>query len=48
MRLKSAKKLMRENLLVKHYAGSHVYNTALLTSDVDFRGIFCADPVWDK
>lgn len=45
MRLKNAKKLMRENLLVKHYAGSHAYNTALPTSDVDFRGIFCADPV---
>lgn len=42
---RSAEELMRENLLVKHYAGSHAYGTALPTSDVDFRGIFCADPV---
>lgn len=32
-------------MLVKHYAGSHAYGTALPTSDTDFRGIFCADPV---
>jgi predicted nucleotidyltransferase len=42
---RSAEKLMTENLLVKHYAGSHAYGTALPTSDTDFRGIFCADPV---
>lgn len=35
---------MKESLLVKHYAGSHSYGTALTDSDVDFRGIFCADP----
>lgn len=43
--IKTAQELMRDNLLVKHYAGSHAYGTALPTSDVDFRGIFCADPV---
>lgn len=32
-----------ENLLVKHYAGSHSYGTNTATSDVDFRGIFSAD-----
>ncbi len=36
---------MRENMLVKHYAGSIAYGTNLPTSDVDFRGVFCADPV---
>lgn len=35
---------MKSNLLVKHYAGSHAYGTSLPTSDVDFRGIFVADP----
>lgn len=32
-----------ENIIVKHYAGSHAYGTATPTSDVDFRGIFLAD-----
>ena len=33
------------NVLVKHYAGSLSYGTNLPTSDVDVRGIFCADPI---
>jgi predicted nucleotidyltransferase len=37
--------LMKENTIVKHYAGSLAYGTNLPSSDVDFRGIFCADPV---
>ena len=45
MKVRSAKELMRENLLVKHLAGSHAYGTALPSSDVDYRGVFCADPV---
>lgn len=40
-----ASELMKENMLVKHLAGSHAYGTALPTSDVDYRGIFCADPI---
>lgn len=32
-------------MLVKHYAGSIAYGTNLPTSDIDFRGIFCGDPV---
>ena len=36
---------MKENMLVKHYAGSISYGTNLPTSDVDFRGVFCADPI---
>ncbi len=36
---------MQENMLVKHYAGSISYGTNLATSDIDFRGIFCADPI---
>lgn len=31
--------------IFKGYAGSHAYGTSLPTSDVDFRGLFCADPV---
>lgn len=34
-----------KNVLVKHYAGSIAYGTNLPTSDVDFRGIFVADPI---
>ena len=34
-----------KNILVKHYAGSIAYGTNLPTSDVDIRGIFCADPI---
>lgn len=36
---------MQDNMLVKHYAGSIAYGTAIATSDVDFRGIFVADPI---
>jgi len=36
---------MRDNMLVKHYAGSISYGTNIATSDVDFRGLFCADPI---
>lgn len=42
---KSAEELMRDNLIVKHRAGSHAYGTNIATSDEDYRGIFCADPV---
>ena len=45
MKPRSAKELMYDNLVVKHYAGSIAYGTNLPSSDVDFRGIFCADPV---
>jgi hypothetical protein len=39
------KHFLNDNLLVKMYAGSHAYGTSLPTSDTDFRGIFCADPI---
>ena len=39
-----AEDLIQKNLLVKMYAGSHAYGTALPTSDTDFRGIFVAEP----
>lgn len=45
IKVRQASELMSENLIVKHYAGSHAYGTALPTSDVDFRGIFVADPI---
>jgi predicted nucleotidyltransferase len=44
--LRPLEAMMNENLLVKHYAGSHSYGMALPTSDVDFRGIFVADPLY--
>jgi len=37
--------LVTSNKLVKMYAGSVAYGTNLPTSDVDFRGIFCGNPV---
>ena len=40
-----ASELIKSNLIVKHYAGSHAYGTNIETSDVDFRGVFCADPI---
>ena len=43
--IKTANQLMQDNMLVKHYAGSISYGTNLPTSDTDFRGIFCGDPV---
>ena len=36
---------MEQNTIVKHYAGSLAYGTNLPTSDIDFRGIFVADPI---
>lgn len=45
MKTRTAQEMMTENLLVRHLAGSNAYGTALPTSDVDYRGIFCADPV---
>jgi predicted nucleotidyltransferase len=42
---KSAQQLVQDNLLVKHLAGSHAYGTSLPSSDVDYRGVFVADPV---
>lgn len=45
MNIKQAPELIKDNLIVKHYAGSIAYGTNLPTSDVDFRGIFTGDPV---
>jgi predicted nucleotidyltransferase len=44
-KFRTAEELMKENMLVKHFAGSLAYGTNLPTSDVDYRGVFCADPV---
>ena len=45
MKPRTAQELMQQNCIVKHYAGSHAYGTNIATSDVDFRGIFVADPI---
>lgn len=37
--------MMVNNTIVKHYAGSISYGTNIATSDVDYRGVFSADPV---
>lgn len=43
--VKEAAQLMRDNMIVKHLAGSLAYGTNLPTSDIDYRGVFCADPI---
>ena len=43
--MKTLQQLMTENLIVKHLAGSHAYGTSTPASDVDYRGIFVADPI---
>lgn len=45
MKVRTKEELMRDNLLVKHRAGSHAYGTNIETSDEDYRGIFAGDPV---
>jgi hypothetical protein len=40
-----ALELVNKNMLVKMLAGSHAYGTAIATSDVDYRGLFCADKI---
>ena len=45
MKVRSAAELMKDNMIVKHYAGSIAYGTNLPSSDIDFRGLFCGDPV---
>lgn len=45
MVIKQAQQQIKDNLIVKHYAGSLAYGTNLPTSDTDFRGIFVSDPV---
>ncbi len=36
---------MRDNLIVKHLAGSKAYGTDLPDSDTDIRGLFIGDPI---
>lgn len=45
MKARAAEVLMQENLIVKHLAGSHAYGTSTPESDVDYRGVFCADQI---
>lgn len=45
MIIKQVPELIKDNLIAKHYAGSKAYGTNIATSDLDFRGIFVADPV---
>ena len=43
--MKSVEQLTKDNLICRVKAGSHAYGTNIETSDVDIRGIFCADPI---
>jgi predicted nucleotidyltransferase len=43
--IKQAAQLIKDNIIVKHYAGSIAYGTNLPTSDTDFRGIFVGEPI---
>jgi len=45
LNVKTAQELVNSNLIVRHYAGSRSYGTALPTSDTDIRGVFIAEPV---
>lgn len=36
------RKTVLDNLLVKHVAGSHSYGLATASSDMDYRGVYCA------
>jgi DNA-binding Xre family transcriptional regulator len=46
MHIKTPIELIKDNLIVKHLAGSYSYGTNTDTSDIDYRGIFVADPVY--
>lgn len=46
MDVKQPDQLIKDNLIGKHFAGSIAYGTNLPTSDVDYRGIFVADPIY--
>lgn len=41
----NTQELVNKNLIVKMYAGSYAYGTNITGSDIDFRGIFCGDPI---
>lgn len=41
---KPVQEMAKDNCIVRHLAGSHAYGTSTPTSDVDYRGIFVADP----
>jgi predicted nucleotidyltransferase len=44
-RIRTVQEMIADNLIVRVLAGSHAYGMALPTSDIDHRGIFCADKV---
>lgn len=41
----NAQEIANRNMMVKMLAGSKAYGTSLPTSDTDYRGIFCAEPI---
>jgi phage pi2 protein 07 len=45
MIMDGTKYITDDYVIFKGYAGSHSYGTSLPTSDVDIRGLFCADPI---
>ena len=48
MKIRQPNEMMNDQTIVKHYAGSLSYGTNLPGSDIDIRGIFCADDVYHR
>ena len=48
MKIRQPNEMLTDQTIVKHYAGSLSYGTNLESSDVDIRGIFCADSVYHR
>lgn len=48
MKIRQPEDMLKDQTIVKHYAGSLSYGTSLPSSDVDIRGIFCADSVYHR
>lgn len=46
--IRTPKEMLESSMIVSHYAGSLAYGTNLPTSDVDIRGIFCADECYHR
>lgn len=44
-KIRSVDAMIADNTIMRGYGGSHAYGTNIATSDVDIRGIFCADKI---
>lgn len=46
MNIRTHREMLDSQTIVSHYAGSVAYGTQLPTSDLDIRGVFCADEIY--